>query len=49
MGCMACYAFSAIAALEAMIKIKQGLIINLSEQEIIECSKEYKNSGCKGG
>ncbi|KAK1368784.1 hypothetical protein POM88_034876 [Heracleum sosnowskyi] len=33
-----CYAFSAVAAVEGITYIKQGKLISLSEQEIIDCS-----------
>jgi len=49
-NCGSCYAFSAVAALEAKIKIQSNnsvLDIDLSEQEIISCSP--LNNGCSGG
>jgi C1A family cysteine protease len=45
--CNACYAFAALGAIEANHKIKTGQDINLSEQEIVDCSSE--NEGCVGG
>ena len=45
--CNACYAFAAIGAIEANHKIQTGHDINLSEQEIVDCSVE--NEGCTGG
>lgn len=45
--CNACYAFSAMAAIESHFKIKTGKTVSLSEQEIVDCSRE--NRGCVGG
>ncbi len=45
--CNSCYAFSVNAALEAQYKMKYGKIVDLSEQEILDCST--KNYDCKGG
>ena len=45
--CNACYAFSALGAVEAHHKIQNGNDINLAEQEIVDCSK--RNEGCTGG
>jgi hypothetical protein len=45
--CNACYAFSALAAVEAHYKLRTGYTISLSEQEVVDCSDE--NKGCVGG
>ena len=45
--CNACYAFAGIAAVEANHRIHKGKMFNLSEQEIVDCSRE--NEGCVGG
>jgi C1A family cysteine protease len=47
MRCSSCYAFSAIGTFEMMWAIKRGRVVNLSEQEIVDCSTE--NQGCIGG
>jgi len=46
-NCNGCYAFSAIAALEANNALHNNDFTRLSEQEIIDCSAE--NDGCEGG
>lgn len=47
--CGADYAFAATAALEGAHKIATGHLIALSEQELVDCSIVYRNSGCNGG
>jgi C1A family cysteine protease len=45
--CNSCYAFAGLAAIESHHKIQTGESVNLSEQEIVDCS--YENKGCTGG
>lgn len=48
--CNSCYAFAAISAVESLLAIKNNKhVIKYSEQEIIDCSREYGNLGCDGG
>ena len=54
-SCGRCYAFSALEALQAYYHIKKGGarsqndVINLSEQQILDCSSSYGNNACNGG
>ena len=47
--CASCYAFSGIGALESFGLIHYKQKIDLSEQEVMDCSKKYENVGCTGG
>ncbi|VDO70540.1 unnamed protein product, partial [Onchocerca flexuosa] len=40
---------TAAAALEGYYKKKKGKLIDLSPQNIIDCSRKYGNKGCEGG
>lgn len=45
--CGGCYAFSSIAAVESAYLIAYNWYLNLSEQQILECTSD--NNGCWGG
>ncbi|XP_021765963.1 macrodontain-1-like [Chenopodium quinoa] len=44
--CEGCWAFSVVAAVEGLNRIKFGQLISLSEEELIDCVQE---DGCRGG
>lgn len=48
-SCGSCFTFSTVSAMESMYKVKKGILPQLSEQQILDCSSSYGNQGCRGG
>lgn len=48
-SCGSCWTFSTVGALEAAHAIKTGMMVLLSEQQLVDCAEAFDNHGCNGG
>ncbi|KAJ8943313.1 hypothetical protein NQ318_004754 [Aromia moschata] len=47
--CGSCWAFAAVGAMESAYYMKNGQLVQFSEQQLIDCTTSYGTVGCDGG
>ena len=47
--CGSCWSFSATGAIEGAVAVRFNKLYNISEQQLIDCSRIQGNKGCQGG
>lgn len=45
--CGGCWAFATIGVMESVVRIKEGIVVDLSEQYLLDCNRDFY--GCNGG